>query len=211
MKLEKNVKENERRPIAQHLKYRERKGKKSKCVRVRGHEITQTKWTRWRKEHMSPPPLSSPPRTLCPPLRRCESRLLIVIALPSYVSILTGSPSGSPAMLPHTLLPNQQAQPGKISSMDWLNEVVQRLFAYSHDESVKLREAKPILNALQLILGCKRQKAPRKYLESWDAVTEEYITLFRNPINIAQKIAIHREWNSEWLHLSVALSTKERD
>lgn len=162
---------------------------------------------------MSPSPLSSPSRTSCPSIRSCDSNLLIATALPSYISVLTGSPSGPPAMLPHTLSPNQQAKSRPFSPTEGFNGAIQRLFAYTDDESVKFQETRPILNALQLILGCKHQNPPRKYreprgasmkeyirkhIEPWDAVTEEYITLFRNPqTNFARKIDIHREWNSE--------------
>ena len=198
MKLEKNAKEDERRPIARHLKYRERRAKKTKYVRIRGHEIKLSKTTRWIKEQVSPSPLSSPSRTFCPPFSSCDFSLLIFAALPSYISVLTGSPSGSPATLPHTFSPNQQAKARPFSPMDGFDGAIQRLFACADDESVKFQDARPILNALQLILGCERQHPPPKHHELWDAVTEDHITLFRNPpINIAQKIAIHREWNSE--------------
>ena len=92
--------------------------------------------------------------------------------------------------------------------MDGFIGAIRKLFACAPNESVTSQEARPVLNALQLILGCERRT--RKRRGSWDTFSEEYVTWVRNPrVNIARKIDIHSEWNSEWPFASVVPLTEE--
>jgi hypothetical protein len=91
MKLERNVKAPDRKAVVKHVQRRPNEVGKSSKVRIRGHKINHEKLSRWAKENVTGPvsiPVNPPSREFS-----CETSptTLIVIALPSYISIYTHS------------------------------------------------------------------------------------------------------------------------
>lgn len=66
MGLERNVKAKEQKAVVRHIQHREHAiGKKSRRVRIRGHEINKEKLLRWVKENLMDQPsmFATPPLT----------------------------------------------------------------------------------------------------------------------------------------------------
>jgi hypothetical protein len=87
MKLERNVKAPDRKAVVKHIQHRANAVGKGSKVRIRGHKINHEKLSRWVKENVIEPvtfPANPPSLEFS-----CETSptTLIVIALPSYISI----------------------------------------------------------------------------------------------------------------------------
>jgi hypothetical protein len=165
MKLERNVKANERKTIVQHIQHRKYAvGKKSRHVQVRGHKITAEKLSRWMKENVNNPPLLTCPlsRESMPsaPLTILHV-VLNVIAIPSGISIRTNSTPGSPTLISHGFSKYQQPDIGSMSQSDMTTAVIQRILTHIPKHVIEFQEAGAVFNDLRLILGCKPLK-PRK-------------------------------------------------
>jgi hypothetical protein len=75
MKLERNVKSNERKAIIRHVHHRTvLAGKKASHVRVRGHKIDPEKLSRWMKES----DIDQPCMPTCPSSRELALVLFLI-------------------------------------------------------------------------------------------------------------------------------------
>jgi hypothetical protein len=199
MKLERNVKEPERKAVVRHVQYRAHAvRKKNSHVRVRGHEINPEKLFRWMKEVV----IDQPSIFAEPPSR--ESILvialfivLIIIALPSCISICTNSPSGSPKLMSSTLLEYQPARIGSMSPSNISSAVMQRLLKYAQvpKHIIESQEARAVFNDLQLILSCDRPAREEYHGDAWNPIVEEDIIRVRNLMNTTQGLTVDWEWN----------------
>ncbi len=219
MKLERNVKANERRSIVQHIQRRKYAiGKESRHVQVRGHKITADKLSRWMKEtsvnHLSllEYPLSRELMSNAP--RIILRAILIFIAIPSIISIRTNSSPGSPTMISHTFSEYQQPGIRSMSQSDRTSAVIQRLFAHAPKHFIEPQEAGAVFNDLQLILGCKpwKPEKPKKPTDEpkyqwnpavkkdepkdqWNPAVKKDVKRLRNSMNLPRRIAVGREAN----------------
>lgn len=201
MKLERNVKLNERKAILRVVRYRERTGKKSH-IRVRGHKISQKRLLRWFKEGINDHPFvitDSPSRKS---FSSCISLtlhiILMTIAIPSSMSIYTSSQPASPKSTLPTVLEYQELDTRCINSGDMPISSLQRILAYAHGPRniLEYREARAIFNDIQAILGHINIAFSNHEVDHWNsAVKEEHITQVRNWMNLASELAINREWN----------------
>jgi hypothetical protein len=213
MKFERNVKANERRTIVQHIQYRKYAiGKESRHVQVRGHRITAEKLSRWMRETV----VNHPPLLKCPLSRELMSNapliilhaILIIIAIPSGISIRTNSSPGSPTVISYTISEYQQPGIRSISQSDMTSAVIQRLFAHVTKHVIESQEAGAVFNDLQLILGCKplKTKKPKNLTDElsyqWNPAVKEDVTRLQNSMNVPRKIAVGRESNGRQQHNS---------
>src|SRR5947209_16246960 len=131
MKLERNVKANERMTIVKHIQHRKYAvGKESRHVQVRGHVITAEKLSRWMKENANNPPSLTGPLSRESILNAPFTILLVilnVIAIPSGISIRTNSTPGSPQLISYAFSQYQQPGIGSISQSGMATAVIQRI------------------------------------------------------------------------------------
>lgn len=206
MKLERNVKSNERKAVIRHIQYRTNKaGKKTSHVRVRGHKIDPEKLSRWMKEGVM-----DQPRTPTSPSSRelvlaffliARWFVLIVIALPSSISIYTNSPCTSPTPMPSSFVEYQVPDIGSMSPGNTKSDIIQRIlkYAYLPKEILESQESRVILNDLQHILSFN--DAPGKsHHDAWDLRLEGDIMRVRNLMNIAHRLTVSREWEGMLLY-----------
>jgi hypothetical protein len=203
MKLERNVKENERRTIVKHIQHRKYViGKESRHVQVRGHVITAEKLSRWMKENANnPPSLTGPLSRESIPNALFTILLVIlnVIAIPSGISIRTNSTPGSPNLISCAFSENQQPGMGSMSQSDMATVVIQRILTHISKPVIEVQEAAAVFNDLKLILGCKPLKPRKRKLMtnklpcSWYPAFKKDVRRLRNSMNVPHRIAVNRE------------------
>jgi len=113
--------------------------------------------------------------------------ILTIAALPSYISVCTQSPRGSPRIVPGTIF----------NMTDIKSEVTLRLAKYATvpdpNHVLESREVREMFNDLQIILGCERN-ANNLRRGPWNPVVENDITQVRNLMNTIPQLAVKRGW-----------------
>lgn len=203
MKLERNVKANERRTIIKHIQHRKYAvGKESRHVQVRGHKITAEKLSRWMKENANNP-LSLAGSLSRESMANARFRIVFVIlnviAIPSGISIHTNSTPGSPTLMSYAFSEHQQRGIGSVSQSDLATAVIQRILAHIPKPIIEVQEAAAVFNDLKLILGCKPLKPrTRKIMTnelwcSWYPGFKKDVRRLRNSMNVPHRIVVNKE------------------
>lgn len=124
--------------------------------------------------------------------------LMMIVAIPSGISICTYSRPASPIPVSSALLEYQQPDARALSWNDLPTSAIQRLLAYAHipKSIVEYQETRAILNDLQTILCHNNITSSRLYIGpgKFD-VKEEHIIQVRNWMNMTPGLIIDREWN----------------
>jgi hypothetical protein len=120
---------------------------------------------------------------------------LIVIALPSYISIYTESPPGSPKPMPTCLLEYQLPGSGSLTVSDMQSPVIQRLLKYAQvpTHTIESQESRAIFNDLQHILRSNPIPGGRFCLGAWNPIVENDIIQVRNLMNLTQMLIVNRD------------------
>jgi hypothetical protein len=124
---------------------------------------------------------------------------LIVIALPSYISIYTNSPPGSPKPMPYFLSNYQLLGSGSMNTSDTQSSVIQRLLKYAQVQTLEIepQESRAIFNDLQNVL-CSNHTAHKDICyNAWNPDAENDIIRVRNMMNLAQRLTVNREWEGK--------------
>jgi len=196
MKIERNVKSKERKVVVKHIQHRAHAvGKKSSHVRIRGHQINQEKLFRWAKENL----IDQPSMSATPPSSEsfCDTcRItLIVIALPSCISIYTNSAreplkEASLFSFEHRRLANEYT-----AATDIINTPIQRLLKYAQSPKHMKgsQEARAVFNDLQLILSNDYTAGKRWNEDHWNPNVKEDIVQVRNLMNLTPGLLVSGE------------------
>jgi hypothetical protein len=124
--------------------------------------------------------------------------ILMIIAIPSGISICTNSRPASPIPMSFALLEYQQPDIRSVSSNDLPISAMQRILSYAHvpRSIVDYQEARAILNDLQTILYHNNitSSSHDVGLGTHD-MKEEHIIQVRNWMNLTPGLIIDREWN----------------
>ena len=196
MQVEKNGKTEERKAVAKHIQYRAHAaGKKSSHVRIRGHKINQERLSRWVKENLMDKPSAYP----TPPSRGsfCQSFhiTLIIIALPTCISIYTNSvcealKQALPVMSERQKLVNRFTTASYMTST-----LIERLVQYAQNQSymIESQDARALFNDLQILLGSEYTGGKRENENGWNPCIEEGIVQIRNLMNVTDAIAMGGE------------------
>jgi hypothetical protein len=195
MKLERNVKAPDRKAVVKHVQRRANEVGKSSKVRIRGHKINHEKLSRWVKENVIKP-VSIPAK---PPSREfsCETTptTLIVIALPSYISIYTHSVCDTLNQQPLGSSKHKRLADGQSTASDLTSTPIQRLLRYAQDleRAIDSQKARAVFNDLQLILRNEYivGKTPHDYI--WNPRVKDDITQVRNLMNVTKALYVKGE------------------
>jgi hypothetical protein len=189
MKLERKCTIQQRKTILRHVQYRkERLGKGSMHVCVRGHMLTQEKIARWSKEPALTKALSNirpPSRMYLLPLSPFETLILIPVALPTEISIRTAVHLNSPRSRGETL-----------SCIRFLDETENspalRILdnAQQGNQVMDPQHARGLFNDIQQLLET-RDNPPRKMKGfGWRPSLEQYLVHIRNMMNLGSKLLV---------------------
>ncbi|CAG8952002.1 hypothetical protein HYFRA_00000738 [Hymenoscyphus fraxineus] len=180
MKLERNSKPGDRRAVVRHIQHRMIINKNCGHVRMRGHEISAEKLSRWINE-FAPQFSFMPARSPSP--------------LPSCISIYTSSQLGSPELANTRLLAGTLPTTGMTKANDESSAVIERLLKYARTPTNEIRkfEARSVFNDLQTILHddyitreiCRYSQI---YLNSWNPRVEDDLMRVRNMMNMNQGV-----------------------
>jgi hypothetical protein len=195
MKLERNVKAPDRKAVVKHIQRRANTAGKGSKVRIRGHKINHEKLSRWVKENVIEP-VSIPAN---PPSREfsCETSptTLIVIALPSYISIYTHSVCDTLNKQSLASSKHKRLADGHSTASDLTSTPIQRLLRYEQDlgRVIDSQKARAVFNDLQLILRSEYivPKIPDDY--GWNPNVKEDIIQVRNLMNVTKALQVKGE------------------
>jgi hypothetical protein len=193
MKLEKNVKAKERKAVVKHIQHRAHAlGKKTSRVRIRGHEVNQEKLFRWVKENLVDQPSMSANTPSRESFYKAFCITLIIIALPSCISIYTSSvcetlKQASPVILKHQRLVNRFT-----TTSDMTSTLSQRLLKYAQSPKniIESQEVRAIFNDLQVILRNDYTDGKRWNENHWNPIVKEDIVQVRNLMNVTQALLV---------------------
>ncbi|KAE8452639.1 hypothetical protein EG329_013898 [Mollisiaceae sp. DMI_Dod_QoI] len=180
MKLERNVKANERKAVVKRIQNRTHAvGKKSSHVRIRGHKINQEKLTRWLKEN----PMDLPSISATPPS-----------PLPSCISIYTNSICGTLKQASLANLEHQRLVNRFMTASHMESTLAERLLKYapSPKHVIESQEARAVFNDLQLILSNDYTLEKRRG-QNWNPSVKEDIIQVRNLMNVTQGLFVSSE------------------
>jgi hypothetical protein len=195
MKLERNVKAPDRKAVVKHVQRRANEVGKGSKVRIRGHKINHEKLSRWVKENVMEP-VSIPAN---PPSREfsCEtpSTTLIVIALPSYISIYTHSVCDTLNKESLASSKHQRLADGLSAASDVTSTPIQRLLEYAQDleRVIDSQKARAVFNDLQLILRNEYMIGTTPHDDNWNPSVKEDITQVRNLMNVTEALHVKGE------------------
>jgi hypothetical protein len=195
MKLERNVKAPDRKAVVKHVQRRANEVGKGSKVRIRGHKINHEKLSRWVKKNVRGP-VSIPAN---PPSREfsCEtpSTTLIVIALPSYISIYTHSVCDTLNKESLASSKHQRLADGLSAASDVTSTPIQRLLEYAQDleRVIDSQKARAVFNDLQLILRNEYMIGTTPHDDNWNPSVKEDITQVRNLMNVTEALHVKGE------------------
>jgi hypothetical protein len=195
MKLERNVKAPDRKAVMKHIQRRANTAGKGSKVRIRGHKINHEKLSRWVKENVTGPvsiPANPPSREFS---RETAPATLIVIALPSYISIYTHSVCDTLTKESLASLKHQRLADGLSAASDLTSTPIQRLLRYAQDleRVIDSRKARAVFNDLQLILRNKYMIGKAPDGDNWNPSVEKDITQVRNLMNVTEALHVKGE------------------
>ena len=125
--------------------------------------------------------------------------ILTTVSIQSNISIYTHSHSEAPDLLSSTLVEYQGPENGSMGRGGISTSLIQRILSYAYNtvDIIESREVRSVSNDLQSILSCPDNVDPRynRYNNSYLRVQEDIVQV-RNLMNLAQGLAIEREWNS---------------
>ena len=127
--------------------------------------------------------------------------MLIVIALPSSISIYTNSPCTSPKPMPSSLVEYQVPDIASMSQGNKKSDIIQRIlkYAYLPKQILESQESRFILNDLQHILSFNDIPG-KSHHDIWNLPLEGDILRLRNLMNMAHGLTVSREWNGMLLY-----------
>ena len=195
MKLERNVKAPDRKAVVKYVQRRANEVGKSSKVRIRGHKINHEKLSRWVKENVIKP-VSIPAN---PPSREfpCETSptALIVIALPSYISIYTHSVCDTLNKQSLASSKHKRLADGHSTASDLTSTPIQRLLRYEQDlgRVIDTQKARAVFNDLQLILRNEYIVGKTPYDHRWNPRVNDNITQVRNLMNVTKALFVKGE------------------
>ncbi|KAE9380968.1 hypothetical protein N431DRAFT_137126 [Stipitochalara longipes BDJ] len=173
MKLERKCTIEQRKTILRHVQHRKEKlGKQSMYVRVRGHMLTQEKIARWLKE---------------PALAKALSRVRPPSPLPTEISIRTAVHLSSP-----------RSSGGTLSCVRFLDETESsaalRILDNAQQENQVMdpQQARSLFNDIQQLLET-RDKPPQKMKDPrWRPSLENNLVHIRNMMNLGPKLLLNQ-------------------
>jgi hypothetical protein len=120
--------------------------------------------------------------------------VLIIIALPSSISIYTNSTCVSPKLGSSALSEYQVQSLPSMSPKDMESTVMRRLLKYARvpKHTIESQEARAIFNDLQLILSCGPNSSTKHHDDAWNPTVEEDIIGVRNLMNMTQELTLNK-------------------
>lgn len=196
MRIERNVKAQERKAIIKHINHRTHAlGKKNSRVRIREHKMTQEKLYRWAKENL----LDQPSISTAPPSReylyKAFRATLIILALPSCISIYTNSVYEAMKQASPLDSKHQRLASGFTNVSDMTSTLAQRLLKYAQSpkQMIESQETRAVFNDLQLILSHDYTSGKRCDEHHWNCAVKEDIIQVRNLMNVTQALLVSDE------------------